>query len=282
MPTHSRILSLIAAAAYLLTILVNYLANALPLNGVTTGQASDSYANLFTPAGVTFSIWGVIYTLLLVHLIYQFSSRNHTAGIRNLIRKTNPWFIATSVLNTAWIFAWHYDQILLSVFIMTGLLVSLIRLVDIQRLHSGSSEQKLSSGHKHPPVQKLTLWEELCLRLPFSIYFGWITVATIANITVLLVSLQWDGFGLSPVFWMVTILLVGTVIGVATMIRNRDLAYGLVLVWAYGGIWLQHTSPEGWNNQYPAVIVTVLICIAAFLIVGAGTGLVQLRSRRRV
>jgi hypothetical protein len=213
--------------------------------------------------------------LLLVHLVYQFSGRNHPAGIRNLIRKTNPWFIATSVLNSAWIFAWHYDQIVLSVLIMIGLLVSLIRLVDIQRGHSLSSGEKRSSG------QKLSFWQEVCLRVPFSVYFGWITVATIANITVLLVSLQWDGFGLSPVFWMVAILLIGTAIGIATMIRNRDLAYGLVLVWAYGGIWLKHTSPTGWNNQYPAVITTVLVCMAAFLIAGGWLGREWLRSRRR-
>jgi hypothetical protein len=104
------------------------------------------------------------------------------------------------------------------------------------------------------------------LSLPFSIYFGWITVATIANITALLVSVGWNGFGISKSIWTIAILLVGSIIGILTSVRNRDIAYILVFAWAYFGIIIKHTSSIGFNSQYPEIITAASICIALFLI----------------
>ena len=107
--------------AFVFMITMNYLANALPLNGKTTGQLSDQYPNLFTPAGITFSIWGVIYLLLLVFIILQLW------GSQQKLVSSMGWaFVASALFNGLWILAWHYERTGLSVLIMLGLLASLI------------------------------------------------------------------------------------------------------------------------------------------------------------
>jgi len=111
--------------------------------------------------------------------------------------------------------------------------------------------------------------EKLFIRLPFSIYFGWITVATIANATTLLVSLGWDGFGISEPTWTVVIIIIGLIIGIVTMLKNRDIAYGLVIIWAYIGILIKHTSASGYASQYNGVITTVIVSIVLLIFVEA-------------
>jgi len=222
-------------------VAVNYLAVALPLAGRDTGAISDSYPNLFAPAGFAFSIWGLIYTLLGIYVVYQFRRKDA------LVERINRVFIINALLNASWMFAWHYDLIWLSVLIMIGLLVTLIRIADMLR------ESKLTQKD---------LW---LICLPYSVYFGWITVATIANITVFLVSLGWNGFGLSESFWTVAVLLVGAMIGTMRLLRDRFAPYGLVLVWAYGAILAKHLSASGFNGQYPSIIETVILCLLVFL-----------------
>ncbi len=210
-------------------IVVNYLANALPLNDRNTGEISDAYQNLFAPAGLTFSIWGLIYLLLFVYIVYQFGffDRKNSAKRNGLIDKIHIYFTINLIANIAWIFAWHYDYIFASVFIMLVLLFTLIKIADINR-------EETFSG-----------LEKLYIRLPFSVYFGWITVATIANVTVFLVSISWTGFGIAEYVWTSIILLVGALIGIMRMLKDKDIAYGLVFVWAYVGILIKHISDQG-------------------------------------
>jgi hypothetical protein len=237
-----------AGLAFLAMVTVNALAQNLPINGVTPAEISDSYPNLFAPAGFTFSIWGLIYLLLFGYTLYQFGLFQGTDKPvkTKLLEKTRVLFIISSIANIAWIFSWHYDIIPLSMIFMVVILICLIIL-----------NRDLANEH-------LTNREKFFIRLPFSIYFGWITVATIANATTLLVSLGWDGFGIPEDVWMVMILLVGTFIGIAAMIKNDNIAYGLVLIWAYIGILLKHTSPAGFAGQYPGVIITVIVCLVLF------------------
>jgi hypothetical protein len=234
-----------AAVAYFAMVAVNYLANGLPINNRSTGEISDAYPNLFAPAGLTFSIWGLIYLLLGGCVLYQFLKKNQK--IEGLFKKINPLFIAISLANISWIFAWHYDFIGLSVLIMAALLFLLIKIADILR------------------TQQLISWEKLFIWAPFSVYFGWITVATIANITVFLVSIGWNGFGIADFVWTSIILLVGALIGVLRMRKDNNIAYGLVLVWAYLGILLKNLSADGFNGQYPSVIATVVVCLVLFV-----------------
>ena len=239
---NTKIIRVLTLVAYMAMVVVNFLAMYLPLGGKSTGEVSDSYPNLFAPAGYAFSIWGLIYLLLAIYVIYQLKRGNDV-----LLGKVNRIFILNALLNAAWIFAWHYDVIWLSVIIMIGLLISLITIADILRKST------------------LTERERRLVCLPFSVYFGWITVATIANITVFLVSLGWGGFGLADSFWTVAALLVGALIGSWRMLKDRFIPYGLVFVWAYGAILYKHVSASGFAGQHPSVIVAAALCIVAFI-----------------
>ncbi len=243
-----KALQIVTVITYLLMIVVNMLANLLPLNGVNTGQVSDSYPNLFAPAGITFAIWGVIYVLLAMYSLYQLGlfQKKGSDLKTHLIHKINILFCVSSVANAIWIFAWHSFNIQITMLLMLVILVCLIWINQLTK------------------KETLTAKERIFVRLPFSVYFGWITVATIANATALLVSLHWNGFGIPESVWAVIILAVGMAIGAATIIRNRDYAYGLVLIWAYAGIFIKHTSATGFASQYPLVIFAVVACIILF------------------
>jgi len=240
---NTKIFKILTPLAYIAMVVVNFLANALPIAGRNTGAISNSYPNLFAPAGYAFSIWGLIYALLAVYVIYQFKK-----GKNELVSKVNGLFVLTSLFNIWWILVWHNDWIWLSVIIMLGLLFSLL---------------KISKILKSTILSKSEKW---FVRLPFSVYLGWITVATIANITVFLVSINWNGFGLSEVFWTVLILIVGAIIGSLRTIQNHNVPYGLVLVWAYGAILYKHLSPTGFAKSYPEIIFAALLCLLAFII----------------
>ncbi len=245
---------------YLGMLIINILANALPINGVGTGAVSDAYENLFAPAGITFAIWGVIYLLLLVYSFFQLGIvlKETNEKRSDLIKNIGILFSISSLANIIWIFSWHYDQMLLALILIVVMLLSLIFISQIIR------------------KEDLTLKERFFIKLPFSIYFGWITVATIANVVVVLVKFNWTGLGISPMLWTIIILGVGTLIGIATMLRNRDLGYGLVFLWAYGGIIIKHTT--FFEGVYPGIIITAGICMGFFLVAGA---YVIIRNRKR-
>ena len=233
---------ILVSVAYVAMLLVNYLATALPLGGRSTGEISDNYPNLFAPAGYAFAIWGLIYTLLAIYVGYQFLQKDDI-----LTSRINRLFILNAIFNAGWLFAWHYDVIWLSVVLMLGLLITLIKIADILRQSA------------------LTKKERFLVRLPFSVYFGWITVATIANITILLKSLSWNGFGLSESVWTIIVLLVGAVIGLWRTIHDRNIPYILVFIWAYGAILSKHLSTSEFNSAYPAIIATTGLCLVAFV-----------------
>lgn len=235
----------LVVVTFIAMIVVNALANLLPINGMDTGGVSDAYPNLFAPAALTFAIWGLIYLLFAGFTFYQLGIINKNDSIsKELLNKVGIVFSISSIANTLWIFTWHYNIIILSMVLMAIILISLIIIVNAIK--------------KEP----LTLKEKLFVKLPFSICFGWITVATIANMTTLLVSLGWNGFGISETIWTVIILAVGAIIAILTIIRNKDYAYGLVIIWAYIGILIKHISSSGFAGMYPAVITTVIIALA--------------------
>lgn len=240
-------LRIVIVITYAAMITANALANILPLNGQTTGELSDKYGNLFAPAGFTFSIWGFIYLLLLFHVVYQLGFLQKNTNPR-LLRQVAIYFSISSVLNASWIFLWHYEYLALSVIVM---LLMLFTLIKINTLTFTAS---------------LTPRESFFVRLPFSVYFGWITIATIANITALLVSFDWNGFGLSEVTWTIAILFVGAAIGITTTFRRQDIAYALVLVWAYYGIYSKHTSESGFSGEYPSIITSIIVCLVLIVL----------------
>lgn len=207
----------------LVTLVVNILANALPLNGQNTGEISDRFNVYFVPAGYVFSIWGLIYIGLIAYTIFQAlpAQRDNPR-----LRATGWWIALGGIANSAWIFLWHYNQFPLTLVAMLVLLATLI----VTYLRLGIGRTKVTSGEK---------W---AVHLPFSIYLGWITVATVANVTSLLDYLKWDGFGLAPELWMGIVLAAVLVIAVMMNFTRRDVAYAAVILWALAGISVKHAA----------------------------------------
>ena len=203
--------------ALALVIAVNVLSNALPINGQSMPEISARYPSPFTPSGYTFAIWGVIYLLLLGFVVYQaLPSRRDDARLAML----RPWFQVNCLANASWLVAWHYDQLVLSFAIM---LVLLATLIGIYRILIGR-------------IDEATPLEHVVLYLPFSVYTGWITVATVANLSVLQTAWGFDDAGLSAVDWtLLKLALVGAV-GATMVIVRRDIPFGLVIAWAALGI----------------------------------------------
>jgi hypothetical protein len=220
-------------------IVMNYLANALPLNGKTTGAVSDALPNLFAPAGLTFSIWGIIYLLLLVFCVTQFTSSNQA-----VISRIGWLFAVSCILNAVWIVTWHYGRLPLSVIVMLGLLVSLIWInIIVKDLPFG------------------------LIKAAFGIYLGWICIATIANVTALLVSYNWNGFGISGETWTIIMIIVGALITVMTLWRLDNPFIGLAVVWAFAGIMIKRQVDYRTIFIVAAVamgVVAVMLLLAFF------------------
>ena len=176
-------LKVLSLVGFVQMILINSLANILPINNKTTGDISDQLQNLFTPEGSTFAIWGLIYFLLFIFIIRIFI-RPLNKKVKELIKL----FIINSILNSSWIFAWHYEYLVISLVVMLGILINLIQINQL--------------------LKNTRNWEDkITLQLPFTVYFGWISIASIANVTALLVNYKWNGLGISEELWTVVILI---------------------------------------------------------------------------
>ena len=227
---------IVVVFSIVITLVVNGLANALPINGQNTGQISDRFHVYFVPAGYVFSIWALIYLGLIVFATFQAlpSQRNNPR-----LRATG-WFISLGGLaNSAWIFLWHYEQFLLTLIAMLVLLLTLM-----------ITYKGLGIGR----VSALAM-EKWSAQLPFSIYLGWVTVATVANVTDVLDYFKWGGFGLAPVIWMMIVLFVVFLITGLMIFTYRDLAYALVILWALVGLSIK-------NAGIPLVFIPTWITFA--------------------
>lgn len=213
---------MLVAASFIFAIVINGAANVLPINGQTTAEISDRFRVFVVPAGYVFAIWGVIYMGQLAFLFQTL----RPSRIRNpLLRRIGMLPVLVAILNGAWILLWHFEVFALTVVVMIGLLLSLIALY---RRAGFELTARASSG--------LSRGERWLVQVPFSLYLGWITVATIANIAAVG---KWAGvptFGVAPELIAAGVLLVGLAIALAVMLRAADLAFGAVIIWAYGGI----------------------------------------------
>jgi hypothetical protein len=242
--TLRQILVLIAALA---TIILNILANTLPLNGLNTGEISDRFQIFFVPAGYVFSIWGLIYVGLIAYAIYQvLPAQRENPRLQSI----GYLFILSCLANITWLFLWHYEVFEFTLIAMVVLLLTLIAIY--LRLDIGRSA--VSGAEK---------W---AVNIPFSIYLGWITVATIANTTQLLYYLDWNGWGISPEIWTVIMLSAGVIISALMSYSRRDIAYSLVLVWAYIGIALKHSdtalvSTSAWVAAGLILVILILVLV---------------------
>ena len=231
----------------LITLVVNTLANALPLNGLNTGQISDRFNVYFVPAGYVFSIWGLIYLGLIAYTIYQALPAQRQ---NPRLRATGWWIALGGLANSTWIFLWHYQQFPLTLIAMFTLLATLI----VTYLRLGIGRTRVSGA------------ERWAVQIPFSIYLGWITVATTANISDVLYYVQWNRFGIAPEVWMGIVLAAVLAIAALVNFTRRDVAYTLVILWALVGITVsQAGSGVVVISTWVTFALVALSLIAAFL-----------------
>lgn len=215
-------------------VYMNYLANSLPINGKTTGQLSDTYPNLFVPAGITFSIWGIIYLLVATYCIVQFLPASKEIAV-----KISWLFILSCVFNGLWIVAWHYQKLSISLLLMVALLLTLI-LINLQ-------------------IKDLQMG---VLKATFGVYLGWICIATIANVTALLVDNGFEGIGISQEAWTIIMIAIGTIVVSLTIMKIDNPFIGLAVIWAFTGIIIKRSA------DYRGIVIVALVGI---LLVGVVT-----------
>ena len=231
----------------ILALTVNVLASALPLNGQNTGEISDRFQVFFVPAGYVFAIWFLIFVGWIAFAVFQFlPAQKENPRLQNL----GYWFALSGVFNAAWLFCWHYNLFGLSVLVMLTLLGTLI-----------VSYLKLDVGRT-----AVSFGEKWAVDVPLSVYLGWISVATVANITSWLYSINWNGFGISPQAWAVIMLIVASLLGAAMAVTRHDSGYVFVLVWSFVGIAAkQSDAPLVANSALVLAMVALGLAVFAIL-----------------
>ncbi len=227
-------------------------------NNPDIGQVSDKYDSIFTPAGITFAIWGVIYISLLAfciyHLVMAFRHNiNHPANTG--ITRMGVWFILNNLGTAAWIYVWTNEMITASLVLIFFQLLTLI----IINLRLGI----------HDPHQDLAA--KIFTHFPLSIYFGWLTIATIANASIYLLDSGWDGFGYNPVYWTRIMIGVAVFLAATVVFTRHNVFFGLVIIWALYGIILKRQFENA--HLYSVVIKTAwtgagivgMVCLIQFI-----------------
>lgn len=252
MESKGKVLIIGNTIAVFATIIVNALANILPIGGNYTGEISDNIPNLFVPAGLTFSIWAVIYLLILCFAGYQLADFFGKIDTKSdYVNKISFWFILASIGNIVWIFLWHYEQILLSMIPILILFFSL--LMCYLRLEIGKSNASKK--------------ERYFIHLPISVYLGWLTVATIANVTAVLVTLNVGGLILGEVVWTMLVIIVAMIITLLTIHRRHDVGYALVIIWALLGIVIRQYKSYELIVLTAALSIVIISCYLLFQVV---------------
>jgi len=249
MQSNPAILRYANIVAFILTVIVNGLAGSTTLiGGQDTAAVSDKYPTFVTPAGYVFSIWGIIYLLLGVFVVYSALPKQKSS---DFVSRIGWLFVLSSILNIAWLFVWQYEILAASAAIIVAFLISLIAIY--LRLNIGKERVKLA--------------EKLAVHLPFSVYLGWLSIATVANISLTLVASGWDGFGIAPEVWVILIVAVVLVLTMLMLGVRKDIAYALVVVWALVGISVNQTNANVvLATQVGAVIVAVALVVTAVFV----------------
>lgn len=230
------------------TLVVNGLANGLPINGQTTGEVTRRFEVYFVPAGYVFSIWSVIYLGQFAYSVYLGLTLARRRADSGAARAIAPWYLLTAAANCSWLFAWHHNLFPLSMVLMAVLLGALIVIYRVQA--------------SLPPTSTPERW---AVHIPIRVYLGWISVATIANATITLDDAGWSGFGLSEPTWGVLMVVVAAALGVTMLVRFRDVAYALVLIWALTGIAvrLHETTPILIASLGGAAVLAAMLALSA-------------------
>lgn len=232
--------------AFVTTVFINYLSNTGAINNTTIGDISDSTKNLFTPAGYAFSIWGLIYLMLLGFIFYQ--SRSLFVKVRDdaFILKIGWWFVLSCFANMMWITFWLYGYFEFSILAIFVLLYSLLQIVVRNSMELWDA-----------PISVIAfLW------WPFVFYSGWVTVASIANVAAYLTSIGWDGWGISEPIWTIIMIIIAGIINLAVTWRRNMREFALVGVWALAAIAVANWDIEK-SVAYAAIIVAAIVFVSS-------------------
>jgi hypothetical protein len=238
--------------AILFTIAINALSNILLFGGVNTGEAADRFFSYFTPAGYVFSIWSIIYTLQILFIAYQARSSQVN---EEYLGRIGYLYLISGFFNVTWLIAFHYAVntpilLLLTEPLMLGILVTL--LYTYVRLGIGVNEVPLS--------------QKLAVHLPVSVYVGWISVATIANTASVLNEFLAISLDIQYL-WTALVLVVALLLAFIMLIKRRDFAYSLVIVWASIGIYVKWTTIEVIPLIYWTALIVAIVTLVAIIIV---------------
>lgn len=252
-------LAIFNTLCFLIHVSLSYMTQFKLVNSSDVGEISNRYESLFTPAGITFAIWGVIYTALAVfclyHMIIAFKhDKDHPAN--NDLLKIGGLFIINNLVTAGWLVAWTNNQILLSLLLIIVQLVSLI----VIHLRLGLVDRGRESGSL------------ICTQWPLSLYLGWISIATIANASIYLVSIGWNGGGISEIRWTVIMIAIAVIITLFMVFTRRNVTFGLVVIWALYGIILkrQDASPEIYQLismiAWTGITIIGIACLIQFIL----------------
>lgn len=233
-----RIRAFLVPLATIGTIAFNWLAAIGRVNGVSPSEISDKYPTPITPAGYAFSIWSLIYLGMIAFSIYQLLPANAAR-----FRRIRSLYIMTCALNCGWIYFWHSDQISICLVLIFLLAVCLFLINLSLRETEGTGEYWFAKA-------------------PFSIYFGWVTAATLVNFAILIV--HWN-VQLSPGTWTaigVGLILFAALLGVLIRIRLVNYLYPLAIAWALAAIGVKQS---GQTLIVVATAVGTIACLIASL-----------------
>ena len=235
---------------FLITLIVNYLTASGFVNGMSQKVVSNKYNTLITPAGFAFSIWGIIYSLIGISLIYMLVKGKETK-VKNLIGLLTPIILINFVFNILWNISFSYEKLGISAIFIFLLLINLILINKKLYDHRKEMEYRLTS-------------------VAFGIYAGWITIASFVNMLAFLVSINWDGFGISQTIWSPIILLITIVISILVNMKLNNAVYFLPIAWAIFGILIKMNSVENamiyGSYIMPLGIVGIVILILLSII----------------
>lgn len=229
---------------FAITLVINTLGALGFINGLTQKEISDMYVTLITPSPATFSIWSIIYSLLLISVIVMILKKD-APYYESALNQITLLFRMSCILNIAWVIAFSYVQVELSVLLIFGFVITL-SLICRKLL-------KINDG-KH--------W---LLPLSFGIYTGWLFIATVVNIAAALVKLRWNGFGIADDIWAIIILIIAILLVMLVLLKIRNAIFPLPIAWAYFGIYQYLNAPEGFKGEF-ALLQSIALTGTAVLV----------------
>lgn len=240
-----KTLAIINLFSVILVLMVNGLSQSQRWNNTTIGEISDSYENLFTPAGYAFAIWGLIFLMLIGYTLFQIYRAFFSKKESLFIEQTGWWFTIANILNASWVVAFTYEYVGLSVVIMLGILGSLLQII-----------RKTNMERWDAPIEIIAfVWWPIC------IYSGWIAVATIANFSAFFASINFTGTESTQIIWTIVMITIAVFINIF-MIKKRNMReFALVAVWALIAIYIRHKDNIESIAYYALCGAIVLIAI---------------------